>query len=274
MLRSGRWLPAVLIAVVVLGVGGCALARPDSTPNRSGRFSYSPPTTTKHATAPTYTSHIDCDSAISYGSLRALGRAASSIAVLAPTAAKRTLSMGGVPITITRVRVLETLAGKPLATTIKLRQTGSSAVIPSGACEPLVSSGRRYLAYLAPFTLRPGGEQIDGQYVIVGGSQGLFVLRHPRVPALSGPPASSPTKPSASPSGRTVFEQAGCLACHRLGQAGNNGPGQDLTDVGLRLSATAIRHALVNPTAPMPSFRALSGPDLRALIDYLVHLRG
>lgn len=137
-----------------------------------------------------------------------------------------------------------------------------------------MSSGRRYLAYLAPFTLRPGGKQIDDQYVVVGGSQGLFVLRHPRVPAPSGPSASLPTKPSASPFGRTVFEQAGCLACHSLGQAGNNGPGQVLTDVGQRLSATAIRHALVNPTAPMPSFRALSGPDLRALVDYLAHLHG
>lgn len=51
-------------------------------------------------------------------------------------------------------------------------------------------------------------------------------------------------------------------------------PGQNLTDVGQRLSAAAIRRALISPTAPMPGFRALSQLDLPALVDYLTHLRG
>lgn len=268
MLRKGRWVPVALITVAVLCLGGYALARPGATPRRSGWLAYAPLARTSAVSPPPSTGVVVCDRAVGYRTLRALGRAASSIAVLAPTAITHPVSTVGVPFTITRVRVLETLAGKPLTAVIWLRQTGSVTAVPTGGCEPLVSSKRRYLAYLAPFTSRPGGPHIDGQYVVVGGSQGLFELQHPQ-PA----PASMPTQPPASPSGQAVFAQAGCLACHRLGDSGNNGPGPDLTGVGRRLNATAIRRALVNPTAPMPSYGALNGPDLRALVNYLAHLR-
>src|SRR5262249_40753681 len=66
--------------------------------------------------------------------------------------------------------------------------------------------------------------------------------------------------------GRTVTAQSGCLACHRVGEAGNAGPGPDLTDVGSRLPAAAIEHAILNPTAPMPSFSALPKVKLAALV--------
>lgn len=269
MVRQGRRVLVGLIAVAVLCLGGYALARPGTTPARSGWVAYAPLARTTTATSPPSTGVVVCDRAgTGYRTLRALGRAASTIAVLAPTAITHQVSTVEIPVTLTRVRVLETLAGKRLASVIWLRQTGSVTVPPSGGCEPLVSSRQRYLTYLAPFTLKPGGPQIDSQYVVVGGSQGLFELRHPQ-PA----PAPLPTKPPGSPSGKTVLAQAGCLACHRLGNSGNNGPGQDLTGLGRRLSATAIRRALLNPTAPMPSYRSLTAPDLRALVDYLAHLR-
>ncbi len=75
--------------------------------------------------------------------------------------------------------------------------------------------------------------------------------------------------------GERVAAQAGCLACHRIGTDGNNGPGPNLTDIGsLGLSAATLRDALINPKAPMPSFRGLSRARLDALIAFLQDLRG
>jgi hypothetical protein len=74
--------------------------------------------------------------------------------------------------------------------------------------------------------------------------------------------------------GRSVTAQSGCLACHRIGQAGNNGPGPDLTHVGSRLSSRRVERAILNPTAPMPSFRYLPKAKLRAVVTFLSLLRG
>jgi hypothetical protein len=69
--------------------------------------------------------------------------------------------------------------------------------------------------------------------------------------------------------GRSVTAQSGCLACHRIGEAGNAGPGPDLTHVGSRLPPTGIERAITNPTAPMPSFRNLPKAKLKALVTFL-----
>lgn len=127
------------------------------------------------------TRSVVCDQAVAYRSLPALRRAASSVAVLAPTTSTRQTSIGGMAFTITRVRVQETLAGKPLAHTILLRQTGAPGMTLID-CGQLVSTGHRYLAYLTPFRLHQGGPQVGGQYSVVGGNQGLFELRHPTNP--------------------------------------------------------------------------------------------
>src|SRR6476619_2839288 len=57
--------------------------------------------------------------------------------------------------------------------------------------------------------------------------------------------------------GKAVVAQSGCLACHKIGENGNDGPGPPLTDIANRLPAQAIARTLVNPTAPMPSFAGL-----------------
>ena len=57
--------------------------------------------------------------------------------------------------------------------------------------------------------------------------------------------------------GKQVVAQSGCLACHKIGENGNDGPGPELTDIASRLPSQAISRTLVNPTAPMPSFAAL-----------------
>jgi menaquinol-cytochrome c reductase cytochrome b/c subunit len=77
--------------------------------------------------------------------------------------------------------------------------------------------------------------------------------------------------------GKQVVAQSGCLACHKIGENGNDGPGPHLTDVADRLPSQAIARTLVNPTAPMPSFIGLekNSPDkFKALVTYLSQLRG
>lgn len=58
--------------------------------------------------------------------------------------------------------------------------------------------------------------------------------------------------------GREVTAAVGCLACHTIGDNGNNGPGPDLTHIARDLPAAGIAETLRNPTAPMPSFADLA----------------
>jgi menaquinol-cytochrome c reductase cytochrome b/c subunit len=58
--------------------------------------------------------------------------------------------------------------------------------------------------------------------------------------------------------GELVVGQSGCLACHVIGENGNNGPGPILTHIGSILRPNAIASTLRNPTAPMPSFASLA----------------
>ena len=73
--------------------------------------------------------------------------------------------------------------------------------------------------------------------------------------------------------GEIVAARTGCLACHRIADAGNNGPGSDLTHVGSHLPPAAIARALVDSPAPMPSFSRLPGSARRALVYFLAQLR-
>lgn len=77
--------------------------------------------------------------------------------------------------------------------------------------------------------------------------------------------------------GRLVAAQTGCLACHRIGENGNPGPGPELTDIADRLPAAAIAATLVNPTSPMPSFSQLQKQEpkkFQNLVTYLGNLKG
>ncbi len=73
--------------------------------------------------------------------------------------------------------------------------------------------------------------------------------------------------------GRKVVAQSGCLACHKLGENGNNGPGPELTHIGSRIPRQGIARTLVNPTAPMPSFKYLPPSKFNAAIDFLSQLK-
>jgi ubiquinol-cytochrome c reductase cytochrome b subunit/menaquinol-cytochrome c reductase cytochrome b/c subunit len=76
--------------------------------------------------------------------------------------------------------------------------------------------------------------------------------------------------------GELVVGQSGCLACHVIGENGNNGPGPPLTHVGSTLRPAAIASTLRNPTAPMPSFAALAKNEpqkFNNLVNFLSELQ-
>lgn len=73
--------------------------------------------------------------------------------------------------------------------------------------------------------------------------------------------------------GSKVVAQSGCLACHKLGDNGNAGPGPDLTHIASRIPRQAIARTLVNPTAPMPSFKNLPAKKFEAIVNFLSQLK-
>jgi hypothetical protein len=70
-----------------------------------------------------------------------------------------------------------------------------------------------------------------------------------------------------------VAAQSGCLACHKFGDNGNDGPGPPLTKIASRLPRQALARTLVNPTSPMPSFKGLPPDKFNALVAFLSQLK-
>jgi menaquinol-cytochrome c reductase cytochrome b/c subunit len=94
--------------------------------------------------------------------------------------------------------------------------------------------------------------------------------------ALAGPPSeiALKTKPQYE-KGKDVAASSGCLGCHKIGENGNT-LGPNLTDVGDRLGKDAIARTLINPTAPMPSFRTLqrtNPKEFDQLVTYISSLK-
>jgi menaquinol-cytochrome c reductase cytochrome b/c subunit len=92
------------------------------------------------------------------------------------------------------------------------------------------------------------------------------------------PPPSSLNAAQATQfrAGEDVVGESGCLACHVLGDNGNNGPGPPLTHIGSTLRPDAIASTLRNPTAPMPSFSSLAQNDpkkFQNLVTFLSELQ-
>jgi menaquinol-cytochrome c reductase cytochrome b/c subunit len=79
--------------------------------------------------------------------------------------------------------------------------------------------------------------------------------------------------PASVEKGQVVVNQSGCGACHKFGEAGNAGPGPELTKIGERLGPDGIARTLRNPAGVMPSYSALPPEKFQALVDYLAALR-
>ncbi len=73
--------------------------------------------------------------------------------------------------------------------------------------------------------------------------------------------------------GRLVVAGRGCLGCHKLGDNGNSGPGPELTHIASRIPRQAIARTLVNPTAPMPSYKNLPPKKFEAIVNFLSQLK-
>jgi menaquinol-cytochrome c reductase cytochrome b/c subunit len=73
--------------------------------------------------------------------------------------------------------------------------------------------------------------------------------------------------------GKLVVAGRGCLGCHKLGDNGNAGPGPDLTHIASRIPRQAIARTLVNPTAPMPSYKNLPPKEFEAIVNFLSQLK-
>jgi len=73
--------------------------------------------------------------------------------------------------------------------------------------------------------------------------------------------------------GKKAVAQSGCLACHKIGDNGNAGPGPDLTHIAARLPRQGIARTLVNPTAPMPSFKNLPPQKFKSVVAFLALLK-
>ena len=99
---------------------------------------------------------------------------------------------------------------------------------------------------------------------------GIFVIGAMALLTYEGGSAGAPTQLNIAPpknvmqnaanlklfnAGRLAIAQSGCEGCHKIGEDGNDGPGPVLTHIGSRLPRAAIARTLVNPTAPMPSFK-------------------
>jgi ubiquinol-cytochrome c reductase cytochrome b subunit/menaquinol-cytochrome c reductase cytochrome b/c subunit len=73
--------------------------------------------------------------------------------------------------------------------------------------------------------------------------------------------------------GREVVIQSGCMACHKIGENGNDGPGPQLTHIGSQWPKQAIGQTLLNPTAPMPSFKNLPPKQFNDIVEFLSNLK-
>jgi menaquinol-cytochrome c reductase cytochrome b/c subunit len=143
------------------------------------------------------------------------------------------------------------------------------------------------LLFLLPFYDRSPERRIERRPVAL--AAGLATILAIAYLTYEGAAAGSPNTVDMKPpanltaaqiqtfnAGKLVVGQSGCLACHVIGENGNNGPGPPLTKIGDKLRPAAIASTLINPTAPMPSFKSLSQQSpqkFNNLVNFLAELQ-
>jgi menaquinol-cytochrome c reductase cytochrome b/c subunit len=143
------------------------------------------------------------------------------------------------------------------------------------------------LLFLLPFYDRSPERRPERRPIAT--AAGIFTIAAIAFLTYLGASAGSPNEIDLSPPaglrgaaltewnrGKLVVAQSGCLACHKIGENGNDGPGPQLTEIGATLPASAIAQTLRNPTAPMPSFQALAEQQpekFQALVSFLSQLK-
>src|SRR4029079_3791470 len=133
------------------------------------------------------------------------------------------------------------------------------------------------LMFLLPFVDRSPERRPERRPVAT--TFGIFVIVAMAYLTYLGASAGSPNEidlalPRQYEPGKLVAAQSGCLACHKIGENGNGGPGPNLSDIADKLPKAAIRRTLENPTAPMPSFAGMPEEKKGPLVDFLASLHG
>ncbi len=95
----------------------------------------------------------------------------------------------------------------------------------------------------------------------------------PNTVALKPPANFTAQQKATFTAGALVVGQSGCLACHVLGDNGNNGPGPNLTHIAKIVPQQQIASTLINPTPPMPSFAGLPKNKFNAVVGFLSELQ-
>ncbi len=72
--------------------------------------------------------------------------------------------------------------------------------------------------------------------------------------------------------GKEIVASAGCLACHKIGENGNNGPGPELTHIAQRVPRVSIIRSVEIGPGIMPSYRDLTPKKLDELANFLSSL--
>ncbi|MEA2218673.1 MAG: menaquinol-cytochrome c reductase cytochrome b/c subunit [Solirubrobacteraceae bacterium] len=126
---------------------------------------------------------------------------------------------------------------------------------------------RRPIAMAAAFFTIAAMAFLTYEGAIAGSPNQIDMAPPPSV--VAGGPAAQRTFEA----GKQVVAQSGCLACHKIGENGNTGPGPDLSKIGARLPRQAIARTLVNPTAPMPAFTNLPVQKRNDLVEFLAQLK-
>ena len=86
----------------------------------------------------------------------------------------------------------------------------------------------------------------------------------PSIIAAGGHHPGPNTKPA-----RKRWRSPAAWPVTRSGTTAMPGPGPNLTHIGARLPHQAIARTLVNPTAPMPSFKNLPPAKFNAIVNFL-----
>lgn len=132
------------------------------------------------------------------------------------------------------------------------------------------------LLLLLPFYDR-GPERIPWKRPIASVT-GILVIIAMAYLTYMGAVAGSPTeieKPTAKQyeQGKLITAEAGCLACHSIGENGaHGGLGPDLTHIGAKLPASAIKRSVAVGPGIMPSFDGLGEKNLNEVANYLASL--
>ena len=143
------------------------------------------------------------------------------------------------------------------------------------------------LLFLLPFYDRSPERRIERRPVaLAAGLATIFAMGYltysgaatgsPNSVDMKAPSYLTPAQVATFHAGEVVVGQTGCLACHAIGENGNNGPGPPLTHIGAIRRPDAIASTLRNPTAPMPSFAGLaesSPKKFQALVGFLSELQ-